>query len=266
MDGSRFDSSRGCHFIRFIKMKKQKCNKCNHEFSLKGGNYNKHILSCNGSYTPNKKLLNCKYCGQNFEGLKSSERANHSRWCNENPVRNLTKTSKTIEQLHTPEAVARRKISLKRAHARGAYKDAAKKAHLTRIKNGNLFHSEKTKELLREKALKSRHRRILKSTRKYLKKDGSEVLLDSSWEEALAIRLDNLNIEWIRPDPIQWEDKNGTMHNYFPDFYLTDYDLYLDPKNDIVYNISQEKIEGLRKILPNLIIIRTLLECKNFSI
>ena len=36
-----------------------------------------------------------------------------------------------------------------------------------------------------------------------------DVLLDSSWELALAIRLDELNIKWIRPERIMWIDKNN---------------------------------------------------------
>ena len=53
-------------------------------------------------------------------------------------------------------------------------------------------HTEETKLKIQAKALASKHRRLLKSTRVYVKKDGTEVLLDSSWEELLAIRLDKL--------------------------------------------------------------------------
>jgi len=92
------------------------------------------------------------------------------------------------------------------------------------------------------------------------------VLLDSSWEEALAIRLDSLGINWTRPKSVKWVDTNGKTHNYFPDFYLTDYDIYLDPKNDLVYKITIEKIKKILEILPNLRILRTLEECKNFTV
>ena len=91
------------------------------------------------------------------------------------------------------------------------------------------------------------------------------VLLDSSWELALAQRLDELNVKWIRPEPIQWHDENGTAHHYFPDFYLPEFDLYLDPKNPAAVKAQKEKLEILKKVLPSLIILETLNECKNFA-
>jgi hypothetical protein len=53
-------------------------------------------------------------------------------------------------------------------------------------------------ELIRKKALASKHRRLKKGTVEY-----KGVILDSSWELALAKRLDEINVQWIRPTPIQ---------------------------------------------------------------
>lgn len=55
-------------------------------------------------------------------------------------------------------------------------------------------------------------------------------MLESSWEVKVAEKLDQLKIKWIRPKPLKWVDNNKTRY-YFPDFYLPDYNLYLDPKN-----------------------------------
>ncbi len=126
-------------------------------------------------------------------------------------------------------------------------------------------HTQQTKELLREKALKSNHRRLLKSTVKYLTKKGEIILLDSSWEVALAKRLDELDIEWNRPEPIKWIDKLGRKRNYFPDFYLPKYNLYLDPKNPAAVKQQHEKIQWLLSNVNNLIIFYTLEEVKKFS-
>ena len=52
-----------------------------------------------------------------------------------------------------------------------------------------------------------------------------EVLLDSSWEVRIAKLLDELNIEWHRPDPIDWVDEKLVERMYFPDFYLPLYNL-----------------------------------------
>lgn len=118
---------------------------------------------------------------------------------------------------------------------------------------------------MREKALASPHRRLVRSIRKYTQKDGTIVNLDSYWEEALAIRLDELNVNWIRPEPIKWIDDNGITHNYFPDFYLVDFDVYLDPKNPYAIKAQENKIKCLTKQIKNLIIITSVKACNTYT-
>lgn len=211
-----------------------------------------------------KKSLCCKHCQLNFDGLSNSERANHSRWCNKNPKRVDYVKSNNGSQLNTVASIEKRNKGIKQAHIDGKYVDAPKKALSTKRSNGSLNHSDKTKDILRQKALASPHRRLIRSIREYTKKDGSVVKLDSSWEEALAKRLDDINIEWTRPTPIKWIDKDGSTHNYFPDFYLPAYDLYLDPKNPYAIKAQLPKIICLKKQVPNLRFIETLDECIKF--
>jgi hypothetical protein len=247
--------------------KKHECPKCKNLFSNRGGNLEKHINACNGVYKPFQKRNECVHCNFAFDGKNSSERANHTRWCDKNPKRESYNKNLEIQRSKiTDESRVKQALGVKKAHEDGKYKDSGIKGVATRKKNGNLHHTEETKQLLREKALASNHRRVLRSTRIYVKKDGTEVLLDSSWEEALAKRLDFLNIEWTRPAPVKWVDDEGKSHNYFPDFYLTEHDIFLDPKNDIVYNSSIDKINKLKEVLPNLTIIRTLKECKEYDV
>lgn len=202
-------------------------------------------------------MWKCKHCNKEFEELSASEKANHSRWCDFNPKRNFYN-----ENLLKARSS---KINFKNQYSYGAVCSEETKKKISKASLGRK-HSDDTKEIISKKALASKHRRILRSTRNYIKKDGTVVSLDSSWEEALAIRLDELNISWIRPTSIKWEDDSGKTHNYFPDFYLPDYDIYIDPKNDQVYKMSTEKINKILKILPNLKILRSLDECKNFNI
>ena len=68
-------------------------------------------------------------------------------------------------------------------------------------------------------------------------------LLESSWELELAIDLDKNNIKWIRPEPLIYCDDANQKRRYYPDFYLMDYDVYLDPKNDYVRQLDKQKIE-----------------------
>ena len=252
-------------------MQTQECLKCHFSFSLRGGNYGKHINKCVGLYPTHIKQECCRYCSKSFHGMSPSETGNHSRWCVNNPKHQIYKeqisgsTSKLRNGI-TKESRILQAEGIKKAHAAGKYKGASIKGAETRRKNGNNNHTEQTKELIREKALKSKHRRLVRSIRKYVRKDGTVVMLDSSWEEALAVRLDSINIKWVRPDtPIPYIGLDGRTHNYFPDFYLPDQDVFLDPKNPHALAVQKNKIDIIKKILNNLIIIETLDGCKNFG-
>ena len=237
---------------------KLKCSKCNNEFSAKGGNYKKHTAKCVGSYSPFVKLTNCKYCNKVFDGMMAAnERANHTRWCEQNPKSDEYKKSSDCSQMRTLEAKSKRILSLKKAHADGKYDE---KNSRQRGKPGTP-HSEKTKQHLRERALASNHRRLRKNRIEY-----KGIWLDSTWEYELAKRLDELKIKWVRPDPIPWIDDQGIKHNYFPDFYLEDYDLFLDPKNPQAVKVQRKKLDMLLRQYKNIVIIETLEKCKTFTV
>lgn len=208
-----------------------------------------------------KKLDQCKYCSSSFIGLNTSQRANHSRWCDANPKRkqyeNILADARSCI---TNESILKRNAGIKSAHERGCYDHVDYKGFLGKK------HTEETKKLIKTKALQSPHRRLVKSTRYYTTKSGEVILLDSSWEEALAVRLDSQDIKWTRPDPLKWIDENNIEHNYFPDFYLVDYDLYLDPKNPMAYANQLKKIKILQQTFKNIIFLKTLQECQTFSL
>jgi predicted nuclease of restriction endonuclease-like RecB superfamily len=62
--------------------------------------------------------------------------------------------------------------------------------------------------------------------------DGSIVSMDSTWEVACAVRLDELGIRWIRnPNlKLKYTTRGRRARNYIPDFYLPDYDVYIEVK------------------------------------
>ena len=239
-------------------MKKTKCEKCGHEFANRGGCFNRHYKACNGSYIPNKALEYCPHCQISFTGFIRSQIANHVRWCVKNPKHlEYKEKTKQLSINNTGRKLsAETKEKIKQAHQDGKY------AHLDYSKiNISRPHTEETKEKLREKALQSPHRRLKKSTVEY-----KGVLLDSTWELELAKRLDRIDIKWIRPDPIVWIDGQGKSHHYFPDFYLPEYDLFLDPKNPQAVRVQQKKLDILLKQYPNIKILYSLNECKEFSL
>lgn len=83
-----------------------------------------------------------------------------------------------------------------------------------------------------------------RKTIKYISTQTGEIItLESSWELKVSETLDNLQIKWIRPEPIKWIDDVGKNRLYFPDFLLTDYDLYLDPKNPYCMQLDERKMQ-----------------------
>ncbi len=68
-----------------------------------------------------------------------------------------------------------------------------------------------------------------------------KVWLESSYEYKVAKELDENHIHWVRPKGLKYE-LDGKIKTYFPDFYLTDYDIYLDPKNDYLIPLDTLKI------------------------
>ena len=81
-----------------------------------------------------------------------------------------------------------------------------------------------------------------KTTWYFNKHQNKEVLLESSWEVRTAKLLDELDIEWVRPKHIKWNDKEGKQRLYFPDFLLSKTNVYLDPKNPYCMEQDKEKL------------------------
>lgn len=84
-----------------------------------------------------------------------------------------------------------------------------------------------------------------------------KVFLESSWEKKLAEDLDKNNIQWIRPkNNFKWKDKDGKIKRYYPDFYIPELNLYIDPKNPYLAKLDKYKINYvIKKYNLNLLII-----------
>jgi hypothetical protein len=84
-------------------------------------------------------------------------------------------------------------------------------------------------------------------SRKNIRYNG--ILLESSWELTVAILLDDLHIKWERPSPMRWIDSNGKQHLYYPDFFLPDHAIYLDPKNPYCMDQQAEKMQIISSMI-----------------
>lgn len=240
---------------------KMQCDKCFNFFSKKGGNYKKHYDTCDGKYRSPEQRGNCPHCKQKIDlDVKnpSSVMANHVRWCKQNPKRNEYNKNNNGSQLNTKEARNKAIIKIKEAHKKGAYKESQDKRRGVPGKP----HSQEVRDIISKKALENNYQRKCKKSHEYVDKHGRSFIFDSSWEDALAKRLDDLNIKWDRPEPIYYE-LEGKRKRYYPDFFLPDYNLYLDPKNSYVINEQKQKLDIVKDLIP-LIIITSLKECKEW--
>jgi hypothetical protein len=74
--------------------------------------------------------------------------------------------------------------------------------------------------------------------------NGKLCVLGSPWEKELYDYLIENNIIWIRPSPYKYfllsENRSA---NYFCDFYLPTFNLWIDPKNSYVAFLQAEKLE-----------------------
>lgn len=65
---------------------------------------------------------------------------------------------------------------------------------------------------------------------------------DSKWEVRVAKSLDENGIRWEQPKAgFVW---NYHGNRYYPDFFLPDFDVYLDPKNSYLRETHKLKIEN----------------------
>jgi hypothetical protein len=194
----------------------------------------------------------CKHCNKRFPKEKIGS---HTRWCDLNPKRN-----EYIEKLRfARSAIKNPQNQYTKAKSQGNQIVSKLKGRTGTYWLGKT-HSKKTKQILSQKALASKHRRLKKGVVEY-----KGILLDSSWELELAKRLDELQVKWTRPEPMPWVDDQGVTHNYFPDFYLPEYDLFLDPKNSHAIKVQKKKLDCILTQYKNIVIIDSLEKCKTFS-
>lgn len=77
------------------------------------------------------------------------------------------------------------------------------------------------------------------------------IILNGKWEQYVAEYLDSKHIKWERPlVPFEYFWKNSS-HLYYPDFYLVDYDVYIEVKG-----YERERDLCKWKVVPNLIVLK----------
>lgn len=157
--------------------------------------------------------LTCRFCGQ--IRISKMSRASHEKVCNLNPNKHVVSRKGRV----APNKGKRASEETKR-----------KMSASLSGKPWNGKHTEESKEKLRQVAIKRGFGGITQS--RWIKyKDKT---LGSSYELKVAESLDENGIIWDTCKRINYIDPTGKVRSYTPDFYLKDFDVYLDPKNDFL--------------------------------
>lgn len=90
----------------------------------------------------------------------------------------------------------------------------------------------------------------------------NDVIFDSSWEVEIAKFLDEHQIKWSRSRKhlLHWIDSNGEQRRYYPDFFLEDLNVYVDPKNPYKQEQDKEKLDFIKQSV--ILIVGNINECK----
>lgn len=179
-------------------------------------------------------MLLCSHCQKEWKNKKSLR--NHERLCKNNPNRQSTPfmDNKQLGHKGTNQYMKARTEGLdvpisKRKGKPGTPHTLDTKKRLSEIaKNRGLGGYQPNAGI-------SKKYKVLDSF-------GAEVCLQSTYELACSKLLNEMNIKWIRPKVLKYSGKN-----YFADFYLPQYNLFLDTKNDYKAKCDAEKIRLVKE-------------------
>lgn len=82
--------------------------------------------------------------------------------------------------------------------------------------------------------------------------------VQGTYELAYACHLVANGIQFIsHPKPLPYFDKDGNSHLYFPDFYIPEFDVYIEIKSDYTLSMPgiKEKYENVKKMGHKLLIL-----------
>ena len=187
----------------------------------------------------NNKFI-CQYCGRELKNANSLR--NHERLCKQNPNKQemywlaYGGFSKYNEKLKTGEVKRKPSNQYIKSNELGLPKPEM--TDETKFKCGNGWRGKThTPEQIQQlsntmqKVVQNNPNYSYSATSKRFKKSIYKGFhMDSSWELIFAQYLDKFNIKWVKNSKgfkYIWENRERT---YYPDFYLEDYNLYIEIK------------------------------------
>ena len=196
----------------------------------------------------------CRYCGRICKNDNSLR--NHERLCKENPdrqilVSNFIKWNEYRSRKHL-QKVSNQYLKAKETGDIYLVSDETRK-RISDSAKGRV-HTEEHKERLSKimKGIAKDNPNYSFSKNKYFKKeiiDGFR--MDSSWESIFANYLNQHNIKWIKNKKSFRYIFENEEHSYYPDFYLEDFNLYIEIKGR-----ETEKDKAKYKSVKDLIVLK----------
>lgn len=224
------------------------CIKCNIE--LTSNQFNKHYGSkiCEAGGKPIPKSSKqcpanfvCEHCNKECKNRNSY--LNHEQRCSQNPCR-IKPKSGGFTQWHaingswnkgktkdTDDRILRYSKTLQDSYASGKIQ-----------KHGCFAWTAPERSANAKRQGLGGYNENAGRSKKFIVVDsfGNRAVLQSTYEYRCANILDELKIKWIRPKALKYDNRN-----YFADFYLTEYDIYLDPKNAYKAKLDKIKIDSV---------------------
>lgn len=173
-------------------------------------------------------MLICQYC--NKECKNKNSHTNHERTCPKNPDRKYKNGM-------TGKKGSNQFIKAKEL---GLPKPEYDRSHLP-LSGCVTWSKEEWYKNVKGKV--GGYRENAGRSKKFKVKDsfGNMTTLQSTYELKCSEILNELGIKWVRPKHLKYKDGK----KYFADFYLCDYDIYLDPKNSYKAKLDEEKITSV---------------------
>lgn len=196
----------------------------------------------------------CRYCGRICKNDNSLR--NHERLCKENPdrqilVSNFIKWNEYRKGKHL-QKVSNQYIKAKETGSIYVISDETRQK-LSDSSKGRVHteeHKEKLSKIMKDVAKDNSNYSFSKN--KYFKKeiiDGFR--MDSSWESIFANYLNQNNIKWVKNKKSFRYIFENEEHSYYPDFYLEDFNLYIEIKGQ-----ETERDKAKYKVVDNLLVLK----------
>ena len=180
-------------------------------------------------------MYTCKYCGKECKNLNSLRQ--HEIRCKENPDRISLSYIKKLDQTKIKRNPSNQYIKAKKLGL-----PIPEVSQKTRDKLSKIWKGKKLPQELKDKISKGMQRAVRENPDSYSasnvngrvkKVEYNGILLDSSWEVEVAKYLDSNNIKWERPKIGLEYEWNDVKRVYYPDFYLPEYNRYIEVKGYI---------------------------------